>query len=269
MLIDHQDQQIVLRKTRNLELCFGTNVGTHPAKIEKISISRSILLEFLRSLVSTIRCEANKINRRREERPIGSRAVKMLRDLRQGARGLAHHVAAANARAEVRARMHNWSIWWHNDVKDRRAQQVAWWLARKCYMRAGMAQMKYRYFVPEHCKQNAIFSGTSHQNRSYLDNISTNQWYIVGFQQGHCSRKVTDENIKISLPILQVLTPKFHSNSISALCKGWLQWIASMKQGLLTMQNHHGKNSPSDAIALFQNFSESNWLEKLKFSIPI
>ena len=111
MLINHHDQQIVRRrKTRNLKLCFGTNVGTNQAKIEKISISRAILLEFLRSLVSAIRCEANKINRRREERPIGSRAVKMLRDLRRRARGLARHVAAANARAEVRARMHNWSI---------------------------------------------------------------------------------------------------------------------------------------------------------------
>ena len=86
-----------------------TNVGNNQAKIEKISISRAIRLsrlEFLRSL----RYEANKINRRREERPIGSRAVKMLRDLRRRARGLAHHVAAANARAEVRARVHNWSI---------------------------------------------------------------------------------------------------------------------------------------------------------------
>ena len=110
MLIDHHDQQIVRRRTQNLELCFGTNVGTNQAKIEKISISRAIRLEFLRSLVSAIRCEANKINRRREERPIGSRAVKMLRDLRRRARGLARHVAAANARAEVRARMHNWSI---------------------------------------------------------------------------------------------------------------------------------------------------------------
>ena len=38
-----------------------------------------------------------------------------------------------------------------------------------------LVQMKSRYFVTEHCKQNAIFSGTSHQNSSYLDNISTNR----------------------------------------------------------------------------------------------
>ena len=44
-----------------------------------------------------------------------------------------------------------------------------------------LAQMKYRYFVPERCKQNAIFSDTFHQNRSYLDNISTNQRCVVGF----------------------------------------------------------------------------------------
>ena len=93
MVIDHHDQQIV---------CFGTIAGTNQDKIEKSG--------FLRSVVNAIRCEANEINRWREERLIGSRAVKMLRDLRRRARGLARHVAAANARAEVRARMHNWSI---------------------------------------------------------------------------------------------------------------------------------------------------------------
>ena len=110
MLIDHHDQQIVLLETRNLKLCFGTSMGTNQAKIEKISISRAIWLEFLRSLVSAIRCEANKINLLRVERPICSRAVKMLRDLRRRARGPARHVEAANARAKVRARMQNWSI---------------------------------------------------------------------------------------------------------------------------------------------------------------
>ena len=56
--------------------------GTNHAKIEKISIYQAIWLEFLRSLVSAIRYEANKINRLREERPIGSLAVKTLRDAR-------------------------------------------------------------------------------------------------------------------------------------------------------------------------------------------
>ena len=83
---------------------------THSAKIDKISISRAIRLGFLRSLKSAIQCEANKINRRREEGPIGSRAVKMLKDLWRRARGPARHVKAANARAKVRARMHNRSI---------------------------------------------------------------------------------------------------------------------------------------------------------------
>ena len=105
MLIDHQDQQIVLQKTQSLELCIGTNVGTNQAKIEKISISRAIWLEFLRSLVRAIRCEANKINLLHEERPIGLRSVKMLRDLLWRARGPARHVAVANARAKVRARL--------------------------------------------------------------------------------------------------------------------------------------------------------------------
>ena len=110
MLIDHQDQQSVRQKTRNLELCFGTNVGTHPAKIEKILITRAIRLGFLRCLAIAIQCEANKINQWSEEGPIGSRAVKMLRDLRRRARGPERHLAAANARAEVGARMHNRSI---------------------------------------------------------------------------------------------------------------------------------------------------------------
>ena len=49
-------------------------------------------------------------NWRREERPIGSRTGKMLRDLLWRARGLAQHVAAANACAKVRTLMHKWSI---------------------------------------------------------------------------------------------------------------------------------------------------------------
>ena len=85
-------------------------MGTNQAKIEKISISRAIWLGFLRSLVSAIRCKANKSNWRREERLIGSRAVKMLRGLLRGASGPAQHVAAANAHAEVRAHIHNWSV---------------------------------------------------------------------------------------------------------------------------------------------------------------
>ena len=85
-------------------------VGTHPAQIEKILISRAIRLGFLRSLASAIQCEANKINWRREEGPIGARAVKMLRDLLLRVRGPARHVAAPNASAKVRERMHNWSI---------------------------------------------------------------------------------------------------------------------------------------------------------------
>ena len=89
----------------------GNQRGDQPSKNwENLDFS-SDSARFLRSLVSAIRCEANKIHWRREERPIGSRAVKMLRDLLRRARGLAHLVAAANARAEVTARMHNWLIW--------------------------------------------------------------------------------------------------------------------------------------------------------------
>ena len=64
MLINHQDQQSLLWNAWNLKLCFGTNVGTHPAKIEEISISRVILLCFLHSLASAIQCEANMVHLR-------------------------------------------------------------------------------------------------------------------------------------------------------------------------------------------------------------
>ena len=140
-----------------------------------------------------------------------------------------------------------WKVWWSKPTIDENRRPQIWtcfwlkfWARRRNNISLGNCDFC--------CKQNAIFSGTRHQNRSYLDNISTNRWNVVGFQQGHCtdcSRKVTDENIKISLPILQVLTPNFHSNALSALCKGWLQWIASMMQGLLTLQNHRCKNRPS------------------------
>ena len=69
--------------------CFWAKRGDQLSKIEKISISRAIRLEFLRSLDSAIRYEAHKITRLREERPIGSRAIKMLRDLRLRARSRA------------------------------------------------------------------------------------------------------------------------------------------------------------------------------------
>ena len=120
MFIDHHVQQMVRQKTQNLELCFGTNVGTNQAKIEKISISRAIWLGFLRSLVSAMKFEANKSNLRREERPIGSRAVKMLRDLQWRWRCLAQHVAAAKARAKVNAQLVNMisRIVVHNRLRD-------------------------------------------------------------------------------------------------------------------------------------------------------
>ena len=113
MLIDHHGQQIVWLKTRNLHLCFGTNVGTNQAKIEKISISRVIGLEFVRSLVSATRYEANKVHRRREERPMGSLAVNMLRDLRRRARGLAQRARQSESTLRITGQY---------DVKDRRAQ---------------------------------------------------------------------------------------------------------------------------------------------------
>ena len=113
LLIDHHDQQIVLRKARNFEFCFGTNAGTNKAKIEEISISLAILLGILRSLVSATWCGANKSNQRREERPIGSHAVKILRGLLVCARSRAACGGGESARwkESVSLYMHNWSIW--------------------------------------------------------------------------------------------------------------------------------------------------------------
>ena len=67
------NQQIVLLETQNLPgpLCFGTNVRTNQAKIEKISISQVIGIWFLCSPVSTILWKANKSNLLFWEGPIG------------------------------------------------------------------------------------------------------------------------------------------------------------------------------------------------------
>ena len=114
MFIDHCYYQIVWRKARNLELCFRTNVGTNQARIEKISISWAILLWCLCSLVSAMRCKAIRSNGGAKRDPLahapskywgtcgGTRAVSRC--------WVARLAAAANARAEVRARMHNWSV---------------------------------------------------------------------------------------------------------------------------------------------------------------
>ena len=59
------------------------------------------------------------------------------------ARGPALHVAAANARAEVRARMHNRSIWCQGSSRTlSAAAQVALWLTQKRDMRAGIQLSK-------------------------------------------------------------------------------------------------------------------------------
>ena len=98
---------------------FGTNAGLTNQNFEKTLISRAIRLGFLRYFVSATRCEANKSNKQRQERPIGSRAIKMLRDLWRRARGL----------AQMRAP--KWEHVCTTDRHDSRAQNVAWWLTRK------------------------------------------------------------------------------------------------------------------------------------------
>ena len=83
--------------------------------------------------------------------------------------------------------------------------------------------------------------------------------------QGHCSSKVTDENFKISSPILQTLTPKFHSNSVSALCKERYQWIASKMHGLVTLQNRRCKNRPSQFARISVSLTDSESPKFIKY----
>ena len=96
-----------------------------------------------------------------------------------------------------------------------------------------VAKMKYRYFVPERCKHNAIFF--SHQNRSYLDNISTNRWCIVGFSKSTAAAKW---RMKINLKNT-VGTELYFSSMLSMT-----SMLASVIQGLLILQNHCCKKWP-------------------------
>ena len=74
MLVDHHVQQVVRQcgaEDSKLRIMVRDQRADQPSKNWEILSSRAILLGFLHSLVSAIRIEANKINQRREERPIG------------------------------------------------------------------------------------------------------------------------------------------------------------------------------------------------------
>ena len=81
-----------------------------------------------------------------------------------------------------------------------------------------LGEMAGRHFVPENCKQTAIFSATNDRKRSYVDNISTYLRHTIGFEQGPCRRIVTGGNLEITLEIRQMQTPNFDSNSLSLRC---------------------------------------------------
>ena len=53
-----------------------------------------------------------------------------------------------------------------NEANKSVMQPAEWTIIERKLCSPSGAQMKYRYFDPESCKQNAIFSGTSYQNRS-------------------------------------------------------------------------------------------------------
>ena len=107
-----------------------------------------------------------------------------------------------------------------------------------------LAQMKYQYFVSERGKQKAIFSGTSHQNWAYLDNISTNQWYIVSFQMGTPAAKW---RMKISRYLRQYCRYWLHNFTVTLFqlyAKDDFNGSLQKMHGLVTLQNHCCKNQP-------------------------
>ena len=102
--------------------------------------------------------------------------------------------------------------------------------------------------IENHCEGNLEYCATILHTLG-----SKHPVHIIFFQQGHCSHCVSDENFKIQLQILQVLTPHFHSYSVSALCEGWLQCIAWVMLGLLTQRNSHLQNLPPHFARIWEN----------------
>ena len=107
----------------------------------------------------------------------------------------------------------------------------------------------------EHCKQNAIFSGASHQKQVIC------RWYIDK-QVIYCrfparALQPLSDWWKFQDKFANTAAPKFHSNSVSALCEGWLPCIASVMQGLLTPQNHRCKNRHSHFATISVSLTDS------------
>ena len=130
---DHCDQQILLLKTRNLELCFGPNVGSNHAKlrrswfIERFS-SDSCVLWSVPYDVKLIRA-----TRGAERDPLA---------LTQSKCWGTCCVACAVSRSmwPLRTRAPKWehiSTTGRYHVNDCNAQEAAWWLTRKRDQRAG------------------------------------------------------------------------------------------------------------------------------------
>ena len=57
---------------------------------------------------------------------------------------------------------------------------------------------------------------------------------------------------KITLQILQVLTPNFHNNPVSAQCKGRLQCVAPVMHELLTQRSSHLQKRPSNFARIWE-----------------
>ena len=112
MLINYHDQQIVLRKTRNLELCLGTNMGTTKQKLRKSRFLELFQVSSDPWVFWSVPYDG-KLTRATcgEQRDPCARAPSKCWGTCGCACGISQHVTVANARAEVGARMHNWSIW--------------------------------------------------------------------------------------------------------------------------------------------------------------
>ena len=105
-------------KTRVHCYATGSTWGLTKRNLKKISIFRAIRLCFLRSLVSAIRSKLIRAPGGAKRDPLARTPSKCWGTC-GGARGFAQHVAAANARAEVRARMHDGSIWCQRSPQNR------------------------------------------------------------------------------------------------------------------------------------------------------
>ena len=112
---------------------------------------------------------------------------------------------------------------------DKRVMLCSEWTITACLAVLHLAQMKYPFFLPELCKQNAIFSVFSHQNSKwkFQDNFaSTAGWtridsFIVDVQ---IQRQIAQKIFELKVEAGPVTDTSFYLFLIG--CKLWLWLIA-------------------------------------------